>query len=348
MRTMTIEQPRMENLYIEMAVTPDKKIRAEIQRVPLSKLRLDPYNVRFRHHPTKSLSDTEIADLIWKEPDTKDLYREINTSRGLMEAPIVNSGYVVMEGNRRIVCLRKLSEKAHSEDQSGIPADFWDIVECNVLPRETPPKDIALMLGRYHVSGKKAWRALNQAAHVSELHNKHGLSYDDIHEYLSMSKPTIVRMITAFDATTEYGKKFTSDKEWVGKFSYFYEMYKKPQLVAWLEKNGNMDKFMDWLGTEKLAHGMDVRELPGIIEVPEALSALDSGGFDAAKKVLSKSDPSVDSKFYGQVKDMIEKLNGLPRDELIEAGTDQARVQALQRLRETVDSVLKDISALRK
>jgi len=338
----------MKNLYIEMAVTPDKKIRAEIQRVPLSKLKLDPYNVRFRHHPRKSLSDTEIAELIWKEPDTKDLYREINTSRGLMEAPIVNSDYVVMEGNRRIVCLRKLSEKAHGDDQPGVPADLWDTVECNVLPHETPPKDIALMLGRYHVSGKKAWRALNQAAHVSELHNKHGLSYDDIHEYLSMSKPTIVRMITAFDTTTEYGKKFTTDKEWVGKFSYFYEVYKKPQLVSWLEKNGNKDKFMDWLGTEKLAHGADVRELPRIIEVPEALTALDSGGFDAAMKVLSKSDPSVDSKFYGQVKDMTEKLNTLARDELIEAGTDQARIQSLQRLRETVDSVLKDISALRK
>ncbi len=265
-----------------------------------------------------------------------------------MEAPIVNSDYVVMEGNRRIVCLKKLSEKAHSEEQGGIPADFWDTVECNVLPQETPPKDIALMLGRYHVSGKKSWRALNQAAHVSELHNKHGLSYDDIHEYLSMSKPTIIRMITAFDATTEYGKKFTTDKEWVGKFSYFYEVYKKPELTTWLGKNGNRDKFMDWLGTDKLTHGADVRELPRIIEVSEALTALDSGGFDAAMKVLSKSDPSVDNKFYGQVKDMTEKLNTLARDELIEAGTDQARIQALQRLRETVDSVLKDISALKK
>ncbi|HZY93750.1 MAG TPA: hypothetical protein VFE98_02685 [Candidatus Bathyarchaeia archaeon] len=338
----------MQNRYLEMSVTPDKKIRAEIQKVPLSKLKLDPNNVRFRHHPVKSLSDSEIAALIWKEPDTKDLYREINTSRGLMEAPIVNSDYVVMEGNRRIVCLKKLSEKAHGEEQPGIPADFWDTVECNVLPEETPPKDIALMLGRFHVSGKKEWRALNQAAHVSELYNKHGISYDDIHGYLSMSKPTIVRMITAFDATTEYGKKFSSDKEWVGKFSYFYEMYKKPDLANWLEKNGNNDKFMSWLGTGKLTRGAEVRELPQIITVPEALSALDSNGFDAAKKVLSKSDPSVDSKFYGQVKDMIEKLNGLPRDELIEAGTDQARIQSLQRLRETVDSVLKDISALKK
>jgi len=345
---MSLEQPRIENLYIEMAVTPDKKIRAEIQKVPLSKLKLDPNNVRFRHHPPKALSDNEIAELIWKETDTKDLYREINTSRGLMEAPIVNSNYVVMEGNRRIVCLKKLSEKAHSEDQPGIPADFWDTVECNVLPPQTPPKDIALMLSRYHVSGKKAWRALNQAAQVSELHNKHGLSYDDIHEYLSMSKPTIARMVTAFDATTEYGKKFTKDKEWVGKFSYFYEVYKKPDLITWFEKNGNRDKFMEWLGTEKLAHGADVRELPRIIQVPDALSALDSNGFDAAMKVLSKSDPSVDSKFYGQVKNMIETLDSLPRDELIEAGTDQARIQSLQRLRETVDSVLKDISALKK
>jgi len=344
MRMMSPEQ----NRYIEMAVTPEKKIRAEIQKVPLSKLKLDPNNVRFRHHARKTLSDSEIADLIWKEPDTKDLYREINTSRGLMEAPIVNSDYVVMEGNRRIVCLKRLSEKTHSEEQPGIPADFWDTVECNVLPEETPPKDIALMLGRFHVSGKKEWRALNQAAHVSELHNKHGLSYDDIHEYLSMSKPTIVRMITAFDATTEYGKKFTTDKEWVGKFSYFYEMYKKPQLTAWLEKNGNMDRFMEWLGTEKFARGMDVRELPRIIEIPEALNAIDSGGFDAAIKVLRQSDPSVDNKFYAHVKDMVERLNDVPREELVEAGSDPAKLSALQKLRDTVDEVIRNVAAIKQ
>ncbi len=237
-----------------MAVTPEKKIRAEIQKVPLSKLKLDP----------------------------------------------------------------------------------------------TPPKDIALMLGRFHVSGKKEWRALNQAAHVSELHNKHGLSYDDIHEYLSMSKPTIVRMITAFDATTEYGKKFTTDKEWVGKFSYFYEMYKKPQLTAWLEKNGNMDRFMEWLGTEKFARGMDVRELPRIIEIPEALNAIDSGGFDAAIKVLRQSDPSVDNKFYAHVKDMVERLNDVPREELVEAGSDPAKLSALQKLRDTVDEVIRNVAAIKQ
>ncbi len=343
-----MEQPEMDNRYIEMAVTGDKKLHAQIQKVPLRTLRLDPHNVRFRHQPSKNLTDSEIVDIIWKEPDTKDLYREIKASRGLMEAPIVNSDYVVMEGNRRIVCLRKLSEKAHNGEQPGVAAEYWDTVECNVLPRDTPAKDIALMLGRFHVSGKKDWRALNQAAHISELHNKHGLSYDDIHDYLSMSKPTVIKMIKAFDMTTEYGKQFTTDKEWVSKFSYFYEMYKKPQLAEWLEKNGNSDRFMDWLGKGKLLRGENVRELPKIIELPEALAALDSNGFEAAVKVLRKSDPAIDNRFYGRVKDMIERLNDVPREELVEAGTDPVKLGALQKLRDTVDEVLRNVAAIKQ
>ncbi len=344
---MTLEQPQLKNRVIEMAVTPDKKMHAEILDLPLKKLKLDPTNVRF-HHFTDRLTDTQIEEEIWKESDTRDLFREILNSRGLSEPPIVDSNFVVMEGNRRLVCLRKLTERVHNGEYPQIPENTFDSVTCYVLPKDTPQKDIAILLGRLHVSGKKEWKALNQAAHIYELFNKHGASQADITNLMSMSKTTVAHMIKAFQLTTDYGKRYPEDTTWVYKFSYFHEMVKKKSLDAWLEKNGNTERFMDWLAKGKLSRGMDVRRLPEIIKTQDAIQAIDTGGFDAALKVLSKSDPAIDNKFYAHVKDMVERLNDIPREELVEAGSDHVKLGQLQKLRDTVDEVLRNVAAIKQ
>src|SRR3989454_1891618 len=288
---------------------------AEILDLPLKKLKLDPNNVRF-HHFANRLSDAQIEEEIWKESDTRDLFREILNSRGLSEPPIVDSSLVVMEGNRRLVCLRKLSERTHNGEYPQMPENTFDSVTCYVLPKDTSQKDIAILLGRLHVSGKKEWKALNQAAHIYELFNKHGASQADITNLMSMSKSTVGHMIKAFQLTTDYGKKYPEDTAWVYKFSYFYEMVKrKKTLGAWLEKDENKEKFMAWLAEDKIVRGMDVRKLPEVIDNPTALVALEEGGFDAARKVLAKADPSIDNRFYAHVNGMIDRLNEVPRDE---------------------------------
>src|SRR3989442_14001946 len=293
---MALEQPQLKNRVIEMAVTPDKKMHAEIVDIPLKKLKLDPNNVRF-HHFANRLTDTQIEEEIWKESDTRDLFREILNSRGLSEPPIVDSSLVVMEGNRRLVCLRKLSERVHNGEYPKMPENIFDSVTCYVLPKDTSQKDIAILLGRLHVSGKKEWKALNQAAHIYELFNKHGATQGDITNLMSMGKSTVGYMIKAFQFTTDYGKKYPEDTSWVYKFSYFYEMVKRKSLDAWLEKNGNTEKFMEWLYNGKISRGMDVRRLPEVIKTHDEVQAIDSGGFDAAIKVFSKSDPAIDIKF---------------------------------------------------
>ncbi len=322
-------------------------MHAEIMDIPLKKLKLDPNNVRF-HHFANKLTDAQIEEEIWKEADTRDLFREILNSRGLSEPPILDSSFVVMEGNRRLVCLRKLSDRTRNGEYPQIPENTWETVTSYVLPKDTPQKDIAILLGRLHVSGKKEWKALNQAAHIYELFNKHGATQGDITNLMSMGKATVGNMIKAFQLTTDYGKKYPGDTAWVYKFSYFYEMVKRKILSAWLEKNGNTDRFMEWLANEKLSRGMDVRRLPEVIKTEGAIQALDSGGFDAALKVISKSDPSIDNRFYAHVKDMVDRLNDVPREELVEAGTDPVKLSALQKLRDTVDEVLRNVAAIKQ
>src|SRR6266571_8747762 len=125
-------------------------------------------------------------------------------------------------------------------------------------------------------------------------------------------------------------------------------MAKRKNLDLCLDKNGNTEKFMEWLAKGKLSRGMDVRKLPEVIKTEEAVLAIDSGGFDAALKVLSKSDPAIDNRFYAHVKDMVDRLNDVPREELVEAGIDPAKLGALQKLRDTVDEVLRNVAAIKQ
>ena len=332
---------------VTFAVSPERKMVAQIREVPLKKLNLDQGNVRF-HQLNRKLTEEEAEAVIWKEADTKALLGEIRASGGLSEYPFVDSNYVVREGNRRLVCHRKLSEMAHAGKVEEFPKDHWDTVRCYVLAPDTPERDIAILLNRFHVSGKKEWRALNQAAHIWKLSEEHGLTQDAIRTLFSLSKVTVGRMIKAYQTTTDYGKRFQKkDPEWIGKYSYFVEVYKKAKLQDWVDHEGNMDRLMDWIATGKIPTGMDVRYLPDVIENPEAIAALDDVGIEAARQVLSKTDPSVDSSFYGRVLATIAALNEVPRDDLLAAATDEVRRQALVRLRDTTNEVLKNVEALK-
>src|SRR5436309_15877096 len=99
-----------ESPIIEFEVTKGRKIAARLLTVPIRDLRLSPNNPRIRRK-SPSLDDNEIEEVLWHEEGTRKLYSEIRYSGGLSEKPIIDSNFVVIEGNRRIACLRRLDDQ---------------------------------------------------------------------------------------------------------------------------------------------------------------------------------------------------------------------------------------------
>src|SRR5437016_3397866 len=97
--------------------------------IDLDELKLDPRNVRFRH-VNGLLSDKEIEKEIWEEHEARDLQKQIIASGGLTNQPIVNSDRVVKEGNRRIVCCRKICELIKAGKLEDFPKDAFEQIEC--------------------------------------------------------------------------------------------------------------------------------------------------------------------------------------------------------------------------
>ena len=337
----------MSSTTIEMAVTKEGITKAQVKTISLSKLKLDPDNVRFKHLPVR-MSDAEIEDYIWNEPDTRELYREILASRGLTEKPLIDANNVVKEGNRRIVCLRKLSKRAHtSELDPDITSDKFDNVQCLVLTPDVPQKAIDIYLARVHVKGKKKWATFNKSRHIYNLYKLHEMSYDEIREYLGMGKATVIRMVDVFKATENYGKKHPDDKEWYRKFTYFDELYKKRDLKEWRKDEDNVDKFAEWVYDGKFNDVRDVRNLPEVINDKEALAKLEKEGIDRALEVVANKDPSITSGVFRNIKIATDTLRNIPRQEFIASARDGARLKMLQELKGEVDSLLKDIEAIK-
>ena len=84
---MSVEQHLKQNGFYSINIS-GTKTDCPILEIPLSFLKLDPNNARFKH-VDKILTDKEIEEKISEEPDSKSLLREIKFSRGLSEQPFV-------------------------------------------------------------------------------------------------------------------------------------------------------------------------------------------------------------------------------------------------------------------
>ena len=313
--------------------------------VPLEKLKLDPENVRFVHLERK-LSDKEMEKIIWEEKDTGKLHDSILDAKVLYESPVITSNNVVIEGNRRVVCLRHLQKDAKAGLLSGIEKNHFDTIACKQIPSDTPPLDVDLFVASIHIKGKKKWPPYNRAKQLAVLNES--LSYDHLAKRLGMGKVTIIRMVNIYEQMLKYHKRYESDEDWHDKFSYFDELYKKRGLDEFRARQSNVDKFADWVHEKKFDDLRDIRLLDRIVKDEDALRAFEIRGLKAALKLLEEKDPTIKSIEYRQISKTISLLADFPRKELIHTMREPAKRKMLERLKEEIDSLLQDVKSLER
>jgi len=341
---------------VEIAIG-GRKTDATLEKIQLPKLHLDPLNVRFKHLE-REISENDIERHIWEEEDAKTLYKQIKIAGGLMEPPVViqssDKQYLVKEGNRRVVCLRKLSKDAHegrfTKEGYSYSKDHFDEVQCIVLPTNLSQKDIDSLIGTRHVSGPREWATLNRAWYIYEMYTRDNMDYEEIRQILGFGKGTIIRMVKAFEKTIDYGKKHPEDKSWFRKFTYFDELFKKPELRQWIDSDSaNTTAFIEWVASGKFDDVRDVRILPEVLNDVDANKVFrsNSGKIASAREVLSHKDPSITSQTFATIKKTIETLRNIPRSEFVETTHDPSRLRLLSELRKEVDSILEDVDKLK-
>lgn len=303
-------------LIVDEITLDGKRVQVQSVDLPLDHVTLDPRNPRIANTVLISISEQgdalqkKLEALLWEDTDVRDLYRQVLINQGLVERIIVRQDGKVVEGNCRTVVYRKLREKRPSEQR-------WRTIPARLLPADIGDRDVAILLGEMHVAGKNTWTPFEKAGHVYRMHSDFALVQDEIALRLRMSKSKVNQLIRAFDMMkNKYLPKYPGPAS-SRKFSYFEELFKKPPLREWVTSTpGAENLFVDWVGKGKLDQGVQVRDLPAILEDEDAINALTREGFLEAQRVLAEDNPAITSKLFRRMVEMTEALRKAQLDDI--------------------------------
>lgn len=324
--------------HVDEIVLAGTKVQVRCVELPIEDVQLDPENPRVAN--TVAVSDLGVgaalqaglSDLLWRDPDVHDLYRSVLQNKGLIERIIVRHNHVVAEGNCRTVVYRKLKENTKDPRWATIPA--------RILPADITDRQIAILLGELHVGGKNAWTPFEKAGHIHKLFTTHGLTQDEIAKLLKTSKTAVNHHIRAFEAMkSKYLQEYPGPGA-VRKFSYFLELFKKPELRDWIAHSPeSLDSFTRWVGKGRIERGEDVRTLREIVDNPRALAAFDKHGAEAARKVIEEARPELTSPLFKLMVEMTTALEDSRLDDIQRVRKDKngAARTVVRSLKESLD-----------
>lgn len=316
--------------------------------VPIDKLELDPENIRLYHREEEiQTKKANIEELIWADSDTKRLYTQILSLKGVFEPLIIDSNNVVKEGNRRLVCLRRLKKAAHNGELGNIAKDTFDNVKCKILPLNTSPSEVALFLAAEHIKSKLPWPIFNRGKHIYELYHTFGFTYENISKSIRMSKPTVVRMANAYEYTEVYGRRH-ADSQWWRKYTYFDELLKRKDLKDYAKDPSFVLRFGDWVYSSKFKDVRDVRQLKKILDNEKAFKIFQEKSFSDAMSFLMLEDPSISSPFFKKAMEFGNSCLNIPRAEFISIVDSPAKEKMLKQVHAEIEKLLKDVDAVKR
>ncbi len=335
----------------------EERLYEDEKRVALKDLRLDPKNVRFRHI-TKPMKEKEMEEWLYAEEDVRVLIKQLLRD-GRIQQPIYvkedgEGHYIVKEGNRRTVALRKISLDILQGKIKGFEKGHFDVVPVMILTGSD--HDINVFLGQIHVSGPKEWRAVNKASAIYTLMEQYGDTLESVAEELGMTPGKIQNSYKAFQATEKYGKRFPADKNYVPKFSYFAELYQSKVLKNWLEEDPTrLDYFIELVGQNKLlVTYRGVRNLAKIVAAPnptktKAFAALDSedGNVEKAMATLNEN-PSLTKGVWSTIDKVLKSLKQASYQEFVLAIHDSSKQEMLNEVIAAASNMKENIKELQK
>jgi predicted transcriptional regulator len=340
-----------------LTMADEPRLYDDAREVALKDLKLDPDNVRFRHIP-KPLSEKEMEDWLYEEEDVRLIIKQIIRDRRIQQPIYVREDkdgkYIVKEGNRRTVALRKINRDILTGKIKGFEKGHFDIVPIMIL--RGSDHDIDVFLGQIHVSGPKEWRAVNKASVVFNLMNKYGDTLEGVAEELGMTKKQVENYYKAFQTTGVYGKRHPEDRNHVPKFSYFVELYQSKTLTTWAEQDpSRLDYFIELVAKNKLlVTYKGVRSLAKIIAAPnplqtKALSVLDKEDGDIEKALSVITEYGDASKgIWKNAKKLLTSLKKATYEEFLSAVDDSSKQEVITEIITVASSIQNNIDRLKE
>jgi hypothetical protein len=303
----------------------EQVVEPHYEQVPIAQLKFDVDNQRLKHLLRtrlggKAPSQKDCMESLWGLSDTKELFTDIKENGGLRTPICATADHTVVEGNRRLSCLKKLHE-LHPKDNK------WQTVSTEVFPENTTRMLIREFLFAEHVAGRKDWDAYEQAEYVYRLHHEDGKSYDWLATNGHVSKSKVRQQFLAYELMTLFLKEHPEAD--IRKFNYFAEMVSKPMLRGRLDSDSrdyDPDFFKEMtslVALGRLTDAKQVRSVPDFLRNPKAMALLKRSGFEAALSFLDNEDPTRRSGVWAAIQNATNIINNLGVEEIADISTEE-------------------------
>jgi hypothetical protein len=324
----------------ETIVIQGKRFSYRFEQVPVNQIVLDPKNPRIQFLIGNSAqSQDEIDAMLWRKEQVRALKVSIEQNEGVHEPVILekcNGKLVCREGNCRVVSSRHLVAEATADTRA-----LFEKIPARIFNSHLSEEDLAIYLADIHVTGKIPWDAYEKARIVHEFRGKYGKTWEWVSNHLRMSKSKIAQLLDAFSLHTDFLKDNPGVINGIKKFTFFDEITNKKELKEKFQKEPAFKKRLTkWITEDRLTAARQIRELPLILNDPEAVKTLDTSGFQDARRVAESHDPSMASDAFLFIRKATEQLKKLPVDDIqdIKQGN-QYKITLLKKLSKAIDDV---------
>lgn len=269
-------------MSINTDITDSEKGSAQDRRqnINLKNLFLDPNNYRFIDEESyKEITDENdfLRDDIQRRTLSLILGRGAENVKDLIDSfrksgflpvdqiqvkQLGNGKYLVIEGNRRIACLKYL--------QSRYETDSWDLgkLEPSIFQRVpvvyyqgADEAHHLILMGLKHISGNKKWPAINQAELVRDLYLKHEMSPEEICHAISIKRQEFNTVVSTLKLIDLYKQSDFADQFKSEMYSIFREIIRNAEIRSWLHwddklgqagETANLERLFSWISEDEV------------------------------------------------------------------------------------------------
>lgn len=188
--------------------------------LPINQLRLDPLNPRLPES-YKGKSQSQLLEYIAEAYSASDVARSVALHGYFHSEPLIvigeaNDLYTVVEGNRRLVALKILSEPTLANDLDD--ADEWrelagraDIQQMIPVVIAPDRQSVAPIIGYRHISGIEPWDPYAQARFIASLVDSDQLEFQDVADRVGERPSDVAAKYRNFATVTQAADIFEID-----------------------------------------------------------------------------------------------------------------------------------------
>ena len=237
----------------------DRTFRTEEGLVPVASLKFYEENPRiYSLIQASGLSQEQIEEKMCSFDHVKQLAQSIEKV-GLVDPIIVRkTDMAVLEGNSRLAAFKILIRKS--------PHTFARI-KARVIVDPISDEEIDILLGQYHIVGRKDWEPYEQAAFMTRQINR-GVEKSDLAQSYGLSMQKVNHFIETYSFMQEHG--LVGASQW----SYWDE-YLKGSKIKRIRQEDDCRDDLDELAIKLIARGeisnsnQDIRKLNEICGTAE-------------------------------------------------------------------------------